>query len=61
MRLKKLVFGLALAIGAVITDDITAEVAFLYEEDDTDLEVDIATIAIDDIADLNINLLVGQF
>jgi hypothetical protein len=50
-----------LAIGAVITDDITAELAFLYEEDDTDFEVDIATIAIDDIADLNINLLMGQF
>ena len=50
-----------LAIGAFITDDITAELAFLYEEDGTDLEVDIATIAIDDIADLNINLLMGQF
>jgi hypothetical protein len=50
-----------LAIGAVITDDISAELAFLYEEDDTDFEVDIATIAIDDIADLNINLQMGQF
>lgn len=50
-----------LAIGAVITDNINAEVAFLYEEDETDFEVDVATIAINDIADLNINLLMGQF
>ena len=50
-----------LALGAVIADDITAELAFLYEEDDTDFEVDIATIAINDIADLDINLLMGQF
>lgn len=34
-----------LGVAAVITDNIETNVVFLYEEDDTDVEVDVATMA----------------
>lgn len=45
---------------ATVTEHIGVEVSFLYEEDDTDLEVDVATINFDQIPNTPFNLSIGQ-
>ena len=47
-------------VEATITDTITANVSALYEEDDTDLEIDVATITVEQLAGTDLALAVGQ-
>lgn len=47
-------------VEAQITDTITANVSALYEEDDTDLEIDVATITVEQLAGTDLSLAVGQ-
>lgn len=50
----------ALEVGAQITDNISALVTTLYEEDDTDLEIDVATITLDQLGGMPLSLTLGQ-
>jgi hypothetical protein len=43
-----------------LTEQITANVSALYEEDETDLEIDVATISINDLANTDVTLTLGQ-
>ncbi|MCP5170827.1 MAG: LbtU family siderophore porin [Porticoccaceae bacterium] len=49
-----------LGLEAQLTDNISASIVALYEEDDTDLEIDVATITLDDLAGTGIALTLGQ-
>lgn len=49
-----------LGVDAALSDNISTSVTLLYEEDDTDLEVDLAIITIANLADTGLNLTLGQ-
>jgi hypothetical protein len=49
-----------LGLEADLTEGVKANVSVLYEEDDTDLEIDIATISFESLAGTNSALILGQ-
>mgnify|MGYP001246288567 CR=1 FL=1 len=50
----------ALELAAEIAPNVNAFVATLYEEDDTDLEIDVATLTIDQLLNSPLSLTLGQ-
>ncbi len=49
-----------LGVEAQIADNVTANVVALYEEDDTDLEIDVATLTFDQLGGTDLALTLGQ-